>query len=224
MDKRILIVEDDSYLSNEIKECLISWNYTAKGIEDFQAVLTEFAAFDPQLVLIDIKLPFFNGYYWCTEIRKISKVPIIFISSATDGMNILTALNAGADDFIAKPFELQILIAKIQALFRRAYEFGSNMFFIEHKGVVLDSANSFFMFNNQRIDLTKNENRILQLLLENRGTPVARDAIMTALWETDSYIDDNTLTVNVLRLRKKMEEAGLNDFIVTKKGIGYMVE
>lgn len=222
--KKILIIEDDDYLAHEIADHVNSWGYETRCIDDFRNVLPAFADFTAQLVLIDISLPFFNGYHWCTEIRKISKVPIIFISSASDGMNVLTALNAGADDFIAKPFDLTILTAKIQALFRRAYEFGNNAFFIEHKGVILDTANAVLLYQGKKIELTKNENKILQILLENRGTVVARDAIMTCLWETDCYIDDNTLTVNILRLRKKLEEASLKDLIVTKKGAGYMVE
>ena len=222
--KKILIIEDDNYLAHEIVDHVTSWGYEAKCANDFKNVLPVFAAFNPQLVLIDISLPYFNGYHWCTEIRKISKVPIVFISSASDGMNILTALNAGADDFVAKPFDLTILTAKIQALFRRAYEFGTNAFFIEHKGVILDTANAVLLYQDKKIELTKNENKVLQILLENRGMVVARDAITTYLWETDCYIDDNTLTVNVLRLRKKLEEAGLKHYIVTRKGIGYMVD
>ena len=173
---------------------------------------------------MDISLPFFNGYHWCTEIRKISKVPIIFISSASDNMNIVMAMNMGADDFIAKPFDINVLVAKIQALIRRTYTFSGNTNLIQHGGVIRNVSDASITYEGKKVDLTKNEYKMLQVLMENTGKVVSRDTIMTMLWETDSFIDDNTLTVNMTRLRKKLEDAGVNDFITTKKGLGYMVK
>ena len=173
---------------------------------------------------MDISLPFFNGYYWCKEIRKVSKVPIVFLSSAADNMNIVMAINMGADDFIAKPFDPNVLTAKIQAMLRRSYDFSGQMNLIEHRGAILNTSDATLMYQGERIELTKNDYRILQILMENKGNVVSRDMLMTRLWETDSYVDENTLTVNMARLRKKLEQAGLKNFITTKKGIGYLVE
>lgn len=221
---KILIIEDDSIISNSIKNHIISWGYEAKVVEDFKDVLSTFVSYDPQLILLDISLPFFNGYHWCSQIRKVSKVPIIFISSTSDNMNIVMAMNMGGDDFISKPFDLNVLTAKVQALLRRTYDFSNQTNLIEHKGAILNLNDSTLNFNNKKVDLSKNDSKILQILLENKGKSVSREDIMTRLWETDSFIDDNTLTVNVTRLRKKLQEIGLNDFIKTKKGFGYMVD
>lgn len=221
---RILIIEDDIVIAKSLKNCLCQWNYETKFIVDFKEVITQFVQFDPHLVLLDISLPFFNGYHWCSEIRKISKVPIIFISSMSDNMNIVMAVNMGGDDFIAKPFDLDIVVAKVQALLRRTYSFGGKMNIIEHNGVVLNLSDTTLEYKNAKIELTKNEFKIIQILLENVGRVISRDAIMTRLWESDSYIDDNTLTVNVTRLRKRLGDIGLSNFVKTKKGIGYMVE
>jgi len=221
---KILIVEDDMAIAKSMKNCLNGWNYETELITDFKDITSEFIKFEPHLVLLDISLPFFNGYHWCSEIRRISKVPIIFISSMSDNMNIIMAVNIGGDDFISKPFDLNILVAKVQALLRRTYSFGGKMDIIEHNGVVLNLSSAAVEYENNRIELTKNEFKILQILLENVEKVVPRDVIMTRLWESDSYIDDNTLTVNVTRLRKKLSDAGIYDFIKTKKGIGYMVE
>ena len=214
------IVEDDRVIAREISKQIQNWGYETKVIEDFTQVMTEFVSFSPQLVLMDISLPFFNGYYWCTEIRKVSKVPIIFLSSAADNMNIVMAINMGADDFIAKPFDPNVLTAKIQAMLRRSYDFSGQMNLIEHKGAILNTSDATLTYEGERIDLTKNDYRILQILMENKGNVVSRDMLMTRLWETDSYVDENTLTVNMARLRKKLEQAGLKNFITTKKGIG----
>ena len=172
---------------------------------------------------MDIKLPFYNGYYWCTEIRKVSKVPIIFLSSAADNMNIVMAVNMGGDDFIAKPFDLDVLTVKIQAMLRRSYDFVSQSVVLEHQGATLNLTEATLTYGTEKLELTKNELRILQILMENKEKVVARDTLMAKLWESDSYIDENTLSVNVNRLRKKLECAGLVDFIQTKKGIGYRV-
>ncbi|MBE6059638.1 MULTISPECIES: response regulator transcription factor [unclassified Clostridium] len=221
---KILIVEDDLIIAKTVKNHIRSWGFEAECVTDFKDVLAAFVSYSPQLVLLDITLPFFNGYHWCSEIRKVSKVPIIFISSASDSMNIVMAMNMGGDDFIAKPFDLNVLTAKVQALLRRTYDFTGQTNLLEHKGSILNISDATLNYHDRKIELSKNENKILQILLENKGKAVSRDTIMTRLWETDSYIDDNTLTVNITRLRKKLQEAGLSDFITTKKGIGYMVE
>ena len=220
---RILIVEDDEIIAGLVKKHLESWGYQVDLISDFSQVLAEFVRKDPQLVLLDLKLPFFNGFHWCEEIRKISQVPVIFLSSTADNMNMVMAMSRGADDFIAKPFDLEVLAAKVQAILRRTYSFGNTFNLMEYKGTVLNLGNVTLTVGEQKLELTKNELKILQILYEHRGQVVSRDAIMTRLWESDSFVDDNTLTVNVTRLRKKIEGAGLKGFILTKKGMGYMV-
>lgn len=220
---RILIVEDDASIASAIARQLTTWGFAARTVEDFREVLGEFLAYDPQLVLLDISLPFFNGYHWCTEIRKVSKVPIIFLSSAADNLNVVMAINLGADDFIPKPFDFQVLIAKTQALLRRAYNFAGHASLIEHKGMILNLANATLTYREQRLELTKNDLRILQVLLENKGSVVSRPTLMQRLWETNSFIDENTLTVSIARLRKKLAALGLDNLIATKKGLGYII-
>ncbi len=219
----VLIVEDDPVIASAMRDCLGAWALNVRCAEDFQNVLGEFLAFRPQLVLLDIGLPFFNGYHWCQEIRKVSTVPIIFISSASDAMNIVMAVNMGGDDFIAKPFDLHVLAAKVQATLRRAYDFGGQANYLAHAGAVLSTDDATLRVGDAKVDLTRNEYRILLTLMENKGKVVSRDLLMERLWETDSFIDENTLTVNVTRLRRKLEAAGLADFIATKKGLGYQV-
>lgn len=221
---KIFIVEDDPVISGAMKKSIESWGWQAQCADNFNDVLAQFVSYDPQLVLMDISLPFYNGYYWCAEIRKVSQVPIIFISSASDNMNIVMAMDMGGDDFIAKPFDLSVLTAKVRAMLRRTYDFAGSASLIECGGAVLNVSDGTLTCGDQRLELTKNEHRILQLLMENRGRIVSREAIMTRLWESDSFIDENTLTVNVTRLRKKLENVGLRDLIRTKKGSGYMVE
>lgn len=221
---RILVVEDDMIIANAIKKTITKWGYEVECVTDFQDVLGQFVAFDPQLVLLDISLPYYDGFHWCTEIRKVSKVPIIFISSASDNLNIVMAMNMGGDDYITKPFDLTVLAAKIRALIRRTYDFAGQTNLVEHRGAILNIGDGTLTYRGQEVELTRNEHRILQLLMENKGQVVTRETIMTHLWETDSYVDDNTLTVNVARLRRKLESLGLDDFIVTKKSVGYMVE
>ena len=220
---RIFLVEDDPAISGVLERQLTAWNYQVGLVQDFQDVLGDFRTFQPHLVLLDISLPYRNGYHWCEEIRKISKVPILFLSSASDTLNLIMAVNLGGDDFLAKPFDLHVLLAKVQALLRRAYDFGAPEPTLEHRGAVLDPAAATLSYEGQRLSLTKNECRILQTLLEQKGKIVGRDALMQRLWETDSYVDENALTVNVARLRRKLEGAGLEDFITTKKGMGYRI-
>ena len=200
------------------------WNYQAECMTDFKDVMGKFVEFEPQLVLLDIVLPFFNGFHWCQEIRKISKVPIIFLSSANDNMNIVMAMNMGGDEFIEKPFDLNVVTAKVQAVLRRTYEFRGTADVMEWNGAILNLADATVLYQDQKLELSKNEFKILQILLENTGKIVNRESIMTRLWDSNEFIDDNTLTVNVARLRKKMEQIGLGGKIITKKGIGYMVE
>ena len=221
---RILIVEDDRGIAAAIKAQAEMWNLEAVCAEDFRDVLGEFARVQPHLVLLDITLPFFNGYHWCGEIRRLSRVPIIFISSAADNMNIVMAMSMGADDFIAKPFDGSVLMAKVQALLRRSYDFAAATPLLEHRGAFLDTGDNSLTYGGERIALTKNEYRILLCLMENKGRVVSREKLMERLWETDSFVDENTLTVNVGRLRKKLDAAGLTGFIATKFGVGYIVE
>lgn len=218
---KIFMVEDDEIIARSIREYLQAWNYDVCCVEDFSNVVAEFVRFDPQLVLMDITLPFFNGYHWCSEIRKISKVPVIFLSSAADNMNIVMAVNMGADDFIPKPFDLEVLTVKIQAMLRRSYDFAGTGSMLEHKGAILNLNETTLTYQEQKIELTKNEFRILEILMENKEKVVSRETLMTKLWESDNYVDENTLSVNVNRLRKKLEVLGLEEFILTKKGIGY---
>lgn len=224
MTYRLLIVEDEEGIASAIEAQAKMWNIESRVVTDFRSVTKDFADFQPHIVLMDISLPFYNGYYWCEEIRKVSKVPVIFISSAGDNMNIVMAMSMGADDFITKPFDMGVLMAKIQAMLRRTYDFAVNSSVIEHRGALLNTANNTLLFNNEKIELSKNEYRILLTLLENKGKVVSREKLMEALWKTDSFVDENTLSVNVNRLRKKLDGAGLQDFIMTKFGVGYIVE
>ncbi|MDE5946693.1 MAG: response regulator transcription factor [Oscillospiraceae bacterium] len=221
---KISIVEDDFTMSSLIKKHLESWGYEVKCTENFNNILGEFTEFDPHIVLLDIMLPFFNGYHWCQEIRKISEVPIVFISSASDNMNIVMAMNMGGDDFIAKPLDLNVMTAKVQALLRRTYDMGSKIPVLEHNGVILNLNDTTLIYNDNKLELTKNDFRIMQTLMENKGKVVSRDTLMTKLWQIDCYIEENTLTVNVTRLRKKLESIGLINFIKTKVGSGYIIE
>lgn len=221
---RLFIVEDEAGIAQAIRTQACAWGMEVKICEDFTNVLKEFAEFQPHIVLLDITLPFFNGYHWCSEIRKISQVPIIFISSAADNMNIVMAMNMGADDFIPKPFDQSVLMAKLQALLRRAYNFSQGNPVIEHRGAILNTGDNTLTYKEEKIELTKNEYRILLSLMENKGKVVSREKLMERLWETDLFVDENTLTVNVNRLRKKLDAAGLEDFIRTKHGVGYIIE
>ena len=221
---RLLIVEDDMGIAQAIKEQARVWGLEAAYVEDFRNVMSEFAAFSPHLVLLDISLPFYDGYHWLSEIRKVSQVPVIFISSASDNMNIVMAVNMGGHDFIVKPFDQSVLMAKIQAMLRRTYDFSKGVPVLEHRGALLNTGDNTLVYEDEKINLTKNEYRILLTLMQDKGKVVSREKLMQILWETDSFVDENTLTVNVGRLRKKLEAAGLQDFITTKFGVGYIIE
>ena len=221
---RVFMVEDDRGIADAVAAHARAWDLDVRCAADFRCVMEEFAAFDPHLVLLDIRLPFYDGYHWCTEIRRVSKVPILFISSAADNMNMIMAMNLGADDFIAKPFDQSVLMAKLLALLRRSYDFSVGMPVLEHRGALLSTSDSCLTYQGEKIPLTKNEYRILLALMENKGRIVSREKLMERLWETDSFVDENTLTVNVARLRRKLAAAGLSDFIATRVGQGYITE
>lgn len=221
---KLFIIEDDIGIAQEVKNRAESWGIESRYASDLRNVMSEFAQFEPHIVLMDITLPFFDGYHWCSEIRKVSKVPIIFISSASDNMNIVMAMNMGADDFISKPFDGNVLIAKVQALLRRTYDFGNVMPVLEHRGAMLNTGNRTLTYGDEKIELTKNEYSILLTLMENKGSVVSREKLMETLWATDNFVDENTLTVNISRLKKKLDKAGLKDFITTKFGVGYIID
>ena len=218
-----MIVEDDAGIAHGIEKLLSSWDLETMCISDFRHIMNDFSTYDPHLVLLDISLPFYNGFYWCRKIREVSQTPIIFISSASDNMNIVMAMNMGGDDFIAKPFDGNVLIAKVQAMLRRTYDFAQSAPLIEHRGAILNTGDNSLVYNDQKIELTKNEYRILLCLMKNKGQVVSREKLMMTLWETDDFVDENTLTVNINRLRKKLEKWGLPDFITTKFGVGYLI-
>ena len=218
---RLWIVEDDMGIAEAIQTQAELWDMQVRCVRNFRNVMAEFADFDPHIVLLDISLPFFNGYHWCSEIRKVSKLPIMFLSSASDNMNIVMAMNMGADDFVTKPFDLEVLTVKIQALIRRSYDFSVGNSVISHRDVMLNLTDATVVYKDKKLELTKNELKILQMLMENKEKIVSRDDLMAKIWESDDYIDENTLSVNVNRLRKKLLGIGLDDFIITKKGLGY---
>lgn len=221
---KIYIVEDDKGIADGIVSCLGNWGMEGRVVSDFMKVMAEVEEYEPHLIIMDITLPYMGGYHWCQEIRKTSKVPIIFISSATDNMNIIMAINMGADDFIAKPFDQSVLIAKVTALLRRTYDFSQASATLEVAGAVLNTNNNTLSYNGTEIDLARNEYKILLTLVQNKNKVVSREKLMEALWETDCYVDENTLTVNVGRLRKTLEGIGLKDLIKTKFGVGYILE
>lgn len=219
--QKIMIVEDDEVIASAIQKHLETWNYEVYVIDDFEHVLEKYVQIQPELILLDISLPFYNGYHWCEQIRKISSVPIIFISSASENMNIVMAISMGADDFITKPFDFSVLTAKIQALLRRTYSFSKSMQVLTYKEFVLNILDATISYQEQTIDLTKNELKILQILFEKSETFVSRDDLMMALWQSNEFIDDNTLSVNMNRLRKKLDDFHIEHLIQTKKGLGY---
>lgn len=224
MKYKMFLVEDDPGIAEAIRQLAESWAMEAAVCQDLTRVTEEFAAFAPHIVLLDIGLPFFNGYHWCSRLRSISQVPIIFISSASDNLNIVMAMNLGADDFIAKPFDGSVLMAKVQALLRRSYDFAASAPVLTHRGAFLNTGVNELVVDGARVDLSKNEYRILLCLMENKGRVVSRETLMERLWKTDSFVDENTLSVNVNRLRKKLDSAGLEGFITTRFGVGYIVE
>lgn len=224
MEYRIPIVEDDTVIAHGIAAYLKSWGFVAEQVKDFRQVMEAVAALEPHLVLMDVSLPYFNGFYWCAQLRKTSAVPVIFISSRTEDMDIVMAMNTGGDDYITKPLSMEVLLAKIQAMLRRSYDYEIQQPLPRLRDAVLDAGGSCLIRDGARIELTKNEARILQLLLEKPGQIVSREAIMLRLWDSDVFVDDNTLTVNINRLRRTLREACLGeDCITTHKGQGYSI-
>ena len=221
---RILLVEDDAALADAITQVLTAWGHEVQKVRDFRHVTEEFAEWKPQIVLMDLMLPFFNGHHWTQELRRITSVPIVYLSSASDNLNIVMAMNMGGDDFIAKPVDLTVMMAKIQAMLRRTYDMGGKIPVLEHQGAVLNLNDAVLTYQGKQLELTKNEFRILQTLLEQKGKIVSRETLMMKLWQVDSYVEENTLTVNVTRLRKKLEQIGLGGWIRTKVGSGYLIE
>ena len=221
---KILLIEDDKMIADSISRHLTQWGYEVYETKDFSNVLSEVTRISPDLILLDIMLPNYNGFYWCKEIRKLYKMPILFLSSASDNMNIVMAMDMGGDDFIAKPFDLQVLSAKVGAILRRSYDFSGQMNATEHNGFILNRLDDTVSYNGQKVELSKNEAQIMTMLMENAGSIVSREVIMMKLWDGDDFIDDNTLTVNITRIRKKLSDLGLEDFIKTRKGSGYIIE
>ena len=221
---KILLVEDDEIISKSIKQHLENWGFEVIATRDFKNITNEFTECNAHIVLLDLILPLYDGFYWCKEIRKISNVPIVFLSSASDNMNIVMAVNMGGDDFISKPFNVSVLLAKIQAILRRTYDMPNGISILEHKGIILNLNDFTLSYRDKSIEITKNEFRILETLLVNKGKIVSRDTLMMKLWQDDNYVEENTLTVNVTRLRKKLEDLGIDDFIKTKVGCGYIIE
>lgn len=219
----LFIVEDDGGIAQSLCESLEKWDIKGYSVKNFRNIISEFSEIMPDIVLLDVSLPFFNGFHWCSEIRRISNVPIIFISSASDNLNMVMAMNMGADDFVAKPFSIDVLTAKILAVLRRTYAYSDSVAIIEHRGAVLNMNENTLSYGGENIPLTKNEYRILLCLMEERGKVVSREKLMEKLWATDTFVDENTLTVNVNRLRKKLDSYGLTGFITTKVGVGYMI-
>lgn len=219
--QKIMIVEDGEVISSTLKRHLEKWNFEVYVVEDFEHVMEVFLDYQPTLVLLDISLPFYNGYHWCQEMRKVSEIPIIFISSTNENMNIVMAMNMGADDFINKPFDLNVITAKIQAMIRRTYSFSKQFHILTYKELILNLLEATVSYHDQVIELTKNELKIMQMLFEKAETYVSRDELMIELWQSDQFVDDNTLSVNMNRLRKKLDDFGLDSLIQTKKGIGY---
>ncbi|RMD01114.1 DNA-binding response regulator [Clostridium autoethanogenum] len=221
---KIMTVEDDLKLCEEIQEALLKWGFNPVKVKNFEDILNEFVQNKPELVIMDINLPCFDGFYWCQKIREISKVPIIFLSSRNTNMDIIMAVQMGGDDFVTKPFSIDILVTKLHAMLRRTYSYGENLGdVLECRGVILNINDSTLSYNENKIELTKNELKILLLLMKNIGKIISRDRIMRILWDDDTFINDNTLTVNVNRLRKRLEDIGIKDFIETKKGQGYVI-
>lgn len=221
---KIMIVEDEESISELLSDSLQKWNFDTYCVTNFNTILEEFTRYSPHLILLDINLPIYDGFYWCQKIREVSKVPIIFISSRNINMDMIMSMNMGGDDFVNKPFSMDILIAKINALLRRTYNYSeqtSNL--LTHNGLILNMENSSFQVEDETVDLSKNEFKLLFHLLKNNGKIVSRDKLLRALWDDERFVDDNTLTVNINRLRKKIEQAGLSNYIETKIGQGYII-
>lgn len=221
---QIMLVEDDEKIRAIVADNLRKWQFRVHETTDFDRVLADFEQVQPHLVLLDINLPVLDGYFWCQKIRAVSKVPILFLSSRNQNMDIIMAINMGGDDFVQKPFDLGVLVAKVNALLRRNYTYQEESLQLVHRDLTVNLSNSTAQFGSRTIELSRNEFIVLQLLMRNIGKIISRDDLMQALWNEEQFVDDNTLTVNVNRLRRKIAQLGLEDFIVTRKGMGYLVE
>lgn len=220
----VMVVEDDRALCMQLAEGLRKWRFNVTIAADFEHIVAEFSRHQPQLVIMDVNLPCFDGFCWTEQIRKISKVPVLFLSSRDNNMDIIMAVNAGADDYVIKPFAMAVLIAKVQALLRRSYDYNAGTpDLLSHQDLTLNAGDGTVFYHGQRMELTKNEHKILALLLSNKGKIVSRGRLMQLLWDNDEFVNDNTLTVNINRLRTKLADIGLDDFITTKKGQGYII-
>ncbi len=217
----IFIVEDDANIRGELAALLTRFGYGSKCAEDFKNVATEALRSGCHVVLLDINLPYFDGFHVCREIRAASDIPVIIVTSRDSEVDELMSMHLGADDFITKPYNTQILLARIESVIRRAYRAETRE--LSHKGVSLDISRSEAAREGKSVELTKNEARILDILMRNAGSIVSRDDIMNELWQSSEFIDDNTLTVNVNRLRAKLAEIGAQDYLVTRRGQGYMI-
>ena len=219
-----MVVEDEEIIRQLIMEELEKWQFETYGTTDFNQVFTDFEQEEPQLVLLDINLPVFDGYYWCQKIREVSKVPKIYLSSTNTNIDMIMAMNMGSDDFVNNRFQIDVLIAKINALLRRSYnyaELSSEM--MSHNGITLNVDNGSMEINGEIIDLSKNEYRLLFILMKQHGKILSREKLLRALWDDERFVDDNTLTVNINRLSRKMEQAGINGYIEKNVGQGYIV-
>lgn len=221
---KILFVEDDIDLAKETLIALEKWGFKVNLIDNFENIIEEFIYIKPEVVLLDVNLPLYNGFYWCEKIREISNVPIIFLSSRDSDMDLIMGINNGGDDYITKPFSIDVLVTKINAIIRRVYNYNNSNNIIGYKDLIFDIEKGIIKLNNKNIELTKNEIKILTLLLKNKDKVVSRESLMMSLWDSDEFVTDNALTVNINRLRSKIKELGVEDFIKTKKGIGYIVE
>lgn len=221
---RILIVEDDEKIRSIVADALRKWQYEVVELASFDRVSDDFEASRPHLVLLDVNLPMYDGFYWCQRIRAVSKVPIIFLSSRNQNMDVIMAINMGGDDFVQKPFDLGVLVAKVSALLRRNYTYQDESLQLAHRELVFHLSSSSVEYRRQTAELSRNEFVILQTMMRNLGRIVTRDELMQVLWNDEQFVDDNTLTVNVNRLRRKIATLGLEEFIATRKGMGYIVE
>lgn len=221
---KVFLIEDQVDMAESMKKLLEKWGLSVSICVDFENIIKEFTDQQPHIVLMDINIPTFDGFYWCKKIREVSKVPIIFVSSRDSNMDIVMAINNGGDDYIQKPFDSNVLIAKTQALLRRNYEYKNiETQIMECNGIVLNLNDTTIHYEGNNVELTKNEYKILKVLIENQGRVVSRDSLMRQLWNDDVYVNENTLTVNINRLRKKLEDMGIKELISTKKGMGYII-
>ena len=222
MNNKIFIIEDEEKIRIELSELLNRYGYEANYSNDFENIVEIALESNSHIILLDINLPYYDGYYICREIRKKSNIPIIVVTSRNSEVDELMSMNLGADDFVTKPYNTQILLARISSLLRRTYQ-NMDLEIFEFKGLKYNMSTSEMEFDNNKVELTKNESRILYTLIKNKEKIVSRNELMKSLWQNDEFVDDNTLTVNINRLRKKLEEVGAVGYLQTKRGQGYIL-